>query len=62
MSEAGAVRSEQRDLVCRVTKRSEEKGSSGERMFRELERLGVSAAILESLWKAQEDQSKRMNR
>lgn len=59
MSEAEAVRSEQKYLVCRVTKRSGEKRSSGEKMFRELERLGVSTTILESLWKAQENQSKK---
>lgn len=55
MSEAEAVRPQQEHLVCKVTRRSQRKEQDGAKMLRGLERLGVSAEILESLWKAQED-------
>jgi len=41
-------------MICRVTKRSGGSELTGEKVFRELERLGVSATIIDSLWKAQE--------
>lgn len=41
-------------MIYRVTKRSVGKEATGEKVFRELERLGVSATIIDSLWKAQE--------
>ena len=56
MSEGNAVQSEQ--MVYRVTKRSEGSEATGEKVFRELERLGVSATIIDCLWKAQEKRVK----
>lgn len=57
VSKAEVVHSEQKHLVCRVTKRSVGRENDGTKMFRELERLGVSNTILESLRKAQERQT-----
>lgn len=53
MREAGAGISNQEQLVCRVTKRSGRREPTGTKVFQELERLGVSPAILESLKSAQ---------
>lgn len=52
MSEGNAIQSEQ--MICRVTKRSAGRETTGEKVFRELERLGISATIMDCLWKAQE--------
>ena len=56
MSEGNAVQSEQ--MIYRVTKRSAGKEATGEKVFRELERLGVSATIIDCLWNAQEMRTK----
>jgi len=52
VSEGNAIQSGQ--MICRVTKRSGGSELTGKKVFRELERLGVSATIIDSLWKAQE--------
>lgn len=54
MSEGNAVQSGQAQLICRVTKRSKGSELTGAKVFCGLERLGVSAAIRESLRNAQE--------
>ena len=57
MSEGNAVQPEQTQVICRVTKRSRGSELTGAKVFCGLERLGVSAAIRESLQKAQEKQT-----
>lgn len=54
MSEGNAVQPGQKQMICRVTKRPNGRALTGTKVFRELERLGVSTAIIDSLWKAQE--------
>lgn len=56
MSEGNAVQPEQ--MIYRVTKRSTRKEATGEKVFRELERLGVSERIIDCLWNAQEMRTK----
>lgn len=55
MSETNAVIPDQKQMVCRVTKRSAGREITGTKVFRELQRLGVSPTILESLRTAQEN-------
>ena len=56
MSKGNAAQPKQ--MVYRVTKRSGGSEATGEKVFRELERLGVSATIIDCLWKAQEKRIK----
>ena len=57
MSEADAVVSSQKQMVCRVTKRSADREITDTKVLLELQRLGVSATILESLRTAREDRT-----
>lgn len=57
MSEGNAIRSGQ--MICPVTKRSAGREATGEKVVREMERLGVSATIIDCLWKAQEKRTER---
>lgn len=54
MSETNAVYSDRKQLVGRVTKRPGGRERTGAKVFQELERLGVSASILDCLKTAQE--------
>lgn len=54
VSEGNAVQTGKEQIVCRVTKRANGRAITGTKVFQELERLGVSTAIIDSLWKAQE--------
>ncbi len=55
MREANVAVSSQKQVVCRVTKRSGGREITDTKVFQELQRLGVSPTILESLRTAQEN-------
>ena len=55
MREANVAVSSQKQMVCRVTKRSGGREIIDTKVFQELQRLGVSPTILDSLRTAQEN-------
>lgn len=55
MREANVAVSGQKQMVCKVTKRSGGREITDVKVFQELQRLGVSPTILDSLKTAQEN-------